>query len=384
MIIEILWLVMLAVNTLPYGAYIMYITRVARNMRWNIRIDPRYEPNLTVIVPTFEEELTIQTKLDNIADTDYPKKKMQVLIVDSASKDRTVSLAQDWSRQHPETRMQIITQHKREGMVNALNQALDHLSGDLVVKTDSDCLWYKDSLKNVVKYAADPSVGAVAGLHTIRASKENTCVKTERTYREFYDLLRIGESKLFSTVLYEGELMAVKRELLVKVGFDEHIGADDVPMALKMAELGYRAISAEDAYFIEKTPHSWKEKFRQKIRRGRHVFQALWKYKYLILKEDTVFHKLILPFETYIYVVNPFVTILFLILSIGMVLRYPWMLLLLIPILLVRRIRELFLTHLVNSIIMVLAVLAEIRRTEKTVWQKSVESREQIATVSAH
>ena len=89
-----------------------------------------------------------------------------------------------------------------------------------------------------LRYINDPQVGSVAGLHIITSAKETNSVKTERTYREFYAWLRIGESKLYSTVLYEGELMLVKKRLIVNVGFDEEIGGDDVPLALRLAEEG--------------------------------------------------------------------------------------------------------------------------------------------------
>jgi cellulose synthase/poly-beta-1,6-N-acetylglucosamine synthase-like glycosyltransferase len=375
MLLELLWLTVLGINVVPFGLYILYMKRIAKNKPWNIRIDPNYEPNVSVVIPTYEEEATIRRKLDNVAEVNYPKEKMEIIIVDSASKDRTVKLAQEWSREHPEIKMQIICQTERRGMVNALNEALKHMHRDIFVKTDADCFWLKDSLKKALKYIADPQVGSVASLHIIEASRETSSVKTEKTYREFYKWLRIGESKLYSTVLYEGELMLVKKEILDKIGFDEEIGGDDVPTALRMAEQGYRAITAEDAYFVEQTPYTWKEKFRQKTRRGRHVFQALWKYKYLIWKKKTAFHRLILPFETYIYVVNPFVTIMLAILSVAMIARYPWILLFAL-FLLIGKIREMFVTHFVNNWIMILAMSMEAKGKEKLTWHKIKEIRE--------
>lgn len=375
MLLELLWLSVLGINVVPFGLYILYMKRIAKNKPWNIRIDCNYEPNVSVVIPTYEEEATIKRKLDNVAEADYPKEKMEIIIVDSASKDKTVDLAQEWSKEHPKVKMQIICQVERRGMVNALNEGLKYMRGEVFVKTDADCLWLKDSLKNALKYMVDQQVGSVAGLHIIEASRETPSVKTERAYRELYRWLRIGESKLHSTVLYEGELMLVKREILDKIGFDEEMGADDVPTALRIAEQGYRAITAEDAYFIEQTPYTWKEKFRQKTRRARHVFQALWKYKYLIFKKKMAFHGLILPFETYIYVVNPFVIIPLVILSVAMVVRYP-LLLLLAPFLLISKVREMFVTHVVNSWIMLLAMSMEIKGKENVTWQKIDEIRE--------
>jgi cellulose synthase/poly-beta-1,6-N-acetylglucosamine synthase-like glycosyltransferase len=375
MLLELSWLIVVGASVVPFGLYILYMKRIVKKRPWNIRIDFSYEPYVSLIIPTYEEEAAIKRKLDNVAEVVYPREKIEIIIVDSASKDKTVLVAKKWAEEHPEFKTNIICQAERKGMVNALNEGLKNMQGDVFVKTDADCLWLGDSLKNALKYLADPQVGSVAGLHIIQANRETMPVKTERTYREFYKVLRIGESKLYSTVLYEGELMLVKREILEKIGFDEEIGGDDVPTALRVVEQGYRAISAEDAYFVEQTPHTWKEKFRQKTRRGRHVFQALWKYKYLNFKKKTAFHRLILPLEWFIYVINPLITIPLTILSAAMVIRYPWLLLFSV-FLLICRVRQIFVTFFVNNWIMILAMAMEAAGREKATWQKIGEIRE--------
>jgi cellulose synthase/poly-beta-1,6-N-acetylglucosamine synthase-like glycosyltransferase len=375
MILELVWSILVGVSVVPFGLYLLYMRKVAEHKSWNITMDSAYEPNISLAIPTYEEENIITRKLDNVAGLDYPKQKMEVIVIDSASNDKTVYLAREWSKKHPDIRTSIICQVERRGMVNAINEGLKNANGEIFIKTDADCQLLKESVRNAIKYMADPQVGSVAGLHIIEAGKETSSVKTERAYREFYTWLRIGESKLYSTVLYEGELMLVRKELLDRIGFDEDVGGDDVSTALRVSEQGYRAISAEDAYFIEQTPYSWREKFRQKIRRGRHVFQALWKYKYLIYQKKTSFHRLILPFETYIYVINPFFTLFLAIFSVAMVVKYSW-LLLLTPFLLISRIREMFITFFVSNWIMFSAILLEAAGKEKVTWQKIKEIRE--------
>jgi cellulose synthase/poly-beta-1,6-N-acetylglucosamine synthase-like glycosyltransferase len=344
-------------------------------------MDDLYEPTVSIIIPTYEEGATIRRKLDNIMQLDYPKAKMEIIIADSASKDNTINRVREWSAEHGEIKVITVQESERRGMVKALNEGLRYATGEIVVKTDADCLLFKDSLRNAMKYLADPKVGSVAGLHVIDAARQTSAVTVERTYRNFYRSLRIGESKLYGTVLYEGELMLVKRSLLDRVPFDESIGADDVPTALRMAELGYRAITAEDAYFREQTPYTWKIKLDQKIRRGRHVLQALWKYKHLLFKKNTPFHRIILPFEFYIYAVNPIITLIVAMLSVAMLFKYPWIGFM-STLLLIRSIREAFATHIVNSFIMVSAVVSELIGRERLTWNKIDEIREPVQSKS--
>jgi biofilm PGA synthesis N-glycosyltransferase PgaC len=381
LILELLWSISLSMAIVPTSFYILFMRKVARDKPWNVKTDSNYEPPLSIIIPTYEEAGSIVRKLDNVREVDYPKSKIDVTVVDSASKDDTLELVSRWVKEHPEIKTQIVREKERRGMVPALNHGLKYLSGEVVVKTDTDCYWRKDSLRNAVKYLADPRVGAVAGLNTLHTSRETATIKTERTYRSFYNWLRIGESKLLSSLLYEGELMLLQRKVIEKIGFDETVGADDLPTAIRLIENGHRAIVADDAFYVEQTPYSWKEKFRQKIRRGRHILQALWKYKYVVLKGKTVFHRFIYPFEAYIYIVVPLLTVPLLALSIAIMVRYPWFILLSL-LLLIGPVREMFLTFIVDNGIMLLAVLMELTGKEKVTWQKSDEIRESPTRVS--
>jgi cellulose synthase/poly-beta-1,6-N-acetylglucosamine synthase-like glycosyltransferase len=355
--------------------YALFMRRIARGKKWDIATDPKYEPTLSIMIPTYEEGATILRKLDNVAEVEYPREKLDVNVVDSASTDDTVSLVLEWARLHPEIRTRVICEKERKGMVHALNYGLGYLNGEIVVKTDADCLWATDSLRNAVKYLADPKIGSVAGLNSLQSRKETLAVKTEKTYRGIYNWLRIGESKLYSSVLYEGELMLLKRRVIEAIGFDEDIGADDLPTAIRLTENGYRAIVVDDAFYFERTPHSWREKFQQKIRRGRHILQGLWKYKRVMFKKKTVFHRVILPFETYIYIVNPLITIPLFLSSVAIVVRYPWSLLL-ASVLLIPQARDAFAAYIINNLIMVLSVFMEIGSREKVTWHKTQETRE--------
>lgn len=89
MLLELSWLITLGIDCIPLIFYILYMKKIAKNKPWNITMDYNYEPNVSVIIPTYEEEAIIRRKLDNVAEVDYPKEKMEIIIVDSASKDKT-------------------------------------------------------------------------------------------------------------------------------------------------------------------------------------------------------------------------------------------------------------------------------------------------------
>src|SRR5437879_12558693 len=107
----------------------------------------------------------------------------------------------------------------------------------------------------------------------------------ENSYRSIYRAVRIGESKIHSTPVAEGEIQLFRRADLP--GFDTRIGGDDTDAALSMVEKGLRAISAEDVVFVEPTPSVWRDRFRQKIRSGQHVVQAFLAHRGLFTERST-------------------------------------------------------------------------------------------------
>jgi len=48
---------------------------------WGLSISEDYKPYVTIIVPAYKEAKVIGKKIENIAWLDYPKHKLQVIIV---------------------------------------------------------------------------------------------------------------------------------------------------------------------------------------------------------------------------------------------------------------------------------------------------------------
>jgi len=198
----------------------------------------------------------------------------------------------------------------------------------------------------------------------------------ENSYRSIYRAVRIGESKIHSTPVAEGEIQLFRREDLP--GFDTRIGGDDTDAALAMVEKGLRAISAEDVVFFEPTPGVWGARFRQKIRRGQHVIQAFLGHRRLFTRRSTP-AGIIFPMEFFLYAVNPILFVPFAALTIWVVAIFPPVLYLslagLAVIVLVPSLRQMGATYLTNNVIMLAALYQEARGNKQLTWEKIEENR---------
>jgi len=297
----------LALATIHFGiplAYYWYLKKRWLPKPWNLNRDPSYTPKVTIIIPTYRESEYIEKKLDNLYQQDYPRDKVEVIVVDSASDDGTPELVKKWAKNHPEFKLTLLEEPIRRGMVLALNYALKHVSKDseIVVFTDADSFWEPSTLKHVVKYFADPSVGAVTTC--IALLEEDNYLET--TYRNYYNVIRVGESKIHSTPILNGTLVAFRRELLEEIGgLPTYTGNNDSTPASLIAFMGYRAIQIDDT--VVKEPIRRGQAMR-KIRRAQHlILHFIYTKRYakkLGLYRKTIFGK-IWKIEAYLHLINP-------------------------------------------------------------------------------
>ena len=300
----------LVLVTIHFGtplAYYWYAKTRWLPKPWNIRVDENYRPKVTVMVPTYNEAGFIEKKLNNIYEQEYPKDKLEVIIVDSASDDGTPELVRKWASGHPNMNLKLIEEGERRGKALALNLALKQARGDIVIIADADAWWpSRNTLKEVVKWFADPVVGAVSCL---KKPANAGVMGVEEGYRRYYNMLRLAESKAWSTPIFHGELAAFRKNLLEGIGgFPTDIGADDSHTATLIALRGHRSIIPEGICVTEEVPrdlsyHLWR------TRRAQHLIQHFLK---TVKHQETMAPKSFAPIitiEAFLHLANPWILI---------------------------------------------------------------------------
>jgi biofilm PGA synthesis N-glycosyltransferase PgaC len=105
-----------------YASYYLYISKVIKTGRKE-QERSGFRPRITVIVPTYNDAQTIHDKLVNLVEQSYPSDLMEILMIDSASKDETVNIARKFFSEHPELRTKLIVEDERRGKSTAINKA---------------------------------------------------------------------------------------------------------------------------------------------------------------------------------------------------------------------------------------------------------------------
>lgn len=128
-------------------------------------------PSVSVIVAARNEEHNMDACLQGLASLRYPGGEMEIIVVDDQSTDSTAEIISSWCDRVPHMRMLETTGtvHDLKGKANAIAQAIEKSTGEIILTSDADCVvpaqWVEDT---VAQY--DEHTGCVCGFTLIRGT----------------------------------------------------------------------------------------------------------------------------------------------------------------------------------------------------------------------
>jgi cellulose synthase/poly-beta-1,6-N-acetylglucosamine synthase-like glycosyltransferase len=244
---------------------------------------PQALPSYSLIIPTKNEESVIRRCLDGILNIDYPKEKLQVIIVDGNSTDSTIEICNEFQQKNPQT-IQIITEQTTCGKPAALNLALTHATGDIVAVFDADSVPEPDVLSKASAYFNDQKIMAIQGMTTSINEKSNILTRViSMEEKAWFRMLMGGREKLQLFVPLTGSCQFVRRTVLQELGgWDDNSLTEDVELALRLVEKNHLIKYVPDICSGQETPANLKSLFKQRVRWYRGYMETAIKYGRLL------------------------------------------------------------------------------------------------------
>lgn len=131
-----------------------------------------YSPAVSIIVAARNEESKILNCLKSLNNLNYPREKLDIIIVNDQSTDRTREIVEDFIRDKHHFKLinSEISQTNLKGKVNAITQGIDISKGEILLFTDADCTVPTDWVKETVSYFTE-NVGIVGGYTFLKSKK---------------------------------------------------------------------------------------------------------------------------------------------------------------------------------------------------------------------
>jgi cellulose synthase/poly-beta-1,6-N-acetylglucosamine synthase-like glycosyltransferase len=344
------------------------LTRRAAGRSWNTKKDDAYLPSVSAIVPTYNECEVIEHKLANLAKLEYPEGLLQLVFVDSCSTDSTVDTIRDFIARNPRENTQLLIENERRGKSSALNTALQRCVGDIIVVSDADCFWPSKILLNSLPYLADPVVGAISGPKTLLNSKDTWVTRSEDRYLKTANLIKSGESKISSTLLFEGGFSAYKRGAFES--FDPyHTGSDDCGTVISCLEKNLRTIMVTEGEFFTTFPKDWNGRIEIKIRRSAQLVRVLQNYGRLLLKGAFRNERRTVLKNLLIYGLAPIVFPFLIAITVYLMVLFPPMTAILV-LFLIPKVNSYLTEVVLNYMIMLYSMISTLSNRTFSIWKK--------------
>ncbi len=116
-------------------------------------------PEVSLLISCFNEEAVMREKLDNCLVLDYPKDKLEIVVVSDASTDGTDEIV----REYADRGIRLVRQSENLGKTLALNLAVPEARGSIIVFSDANAIYKPDAINKLVRNFNDESVGYVVG-----------------------------------------------------------------------------------------------------------------------------------------------------------------------------------------------------------------------------
>ncbi|MDO8593803.1 MAG: glycosyltransferase [bacterium] len=249
-------------------------------------------PSVAVIVPCWNEASTVAATCDSLLALEYPKEKLEIILVDDGSTDATRE-AMARFREHPQVR---IINKENGGKHTALNAGIALTRAELVGCLDADSFVEPDALREIIACFDDPQVVAATAAMSVH-KPGNILQHMQNAEYTFGITLRHAFASVNGLYVTPGPFSFYRRAIVEKLGgFRYGHQTEDMEMALRIQHAGYGIENAPRARVYTKAPATIASLVKQRTRWiSGFLRNILGEYRSLIGSRHGVLGFLVLP-----------------------------------------------------------------------------------------
>jgi cellulose synthase/poly-beta-1,6-N-acetylglucosamine synthase-like glycosyltransferase len=238
-------------------------------------------PSVSVFVPAHNEEDVIEDSLTALLHVDYPQDKLQIVIVNDRSTDKTTEIANALAERYAGRIVHFHRTSGKPGKSSALKEAAErHSTGDIILVFDADYLPGRGLIKQLASPFFDPEVGLVMG----RVVPVNTGANL---LTRLLDMERAGgyqvdqQARMNMGLLpqFGGTVGGIRQAALRDIGgWREDSLAEDTDLTYRGLLKGWKTVYQNRSECYEEVTENWPARIRQIMRWAKGHNQTLYRY----------------------------------------------------------------------------------------------------------
>ncbi|MEI7709160.1 MAG: glycosyltransferase [bacterium] len=242
--------------------------------------DSGYHPSVTIIVPCFNEDKSVEKTVRSLLNLDYPKDNFNIIVVDDGSTDATWEILQKFKS---DKNVKLI--HKENGgKYTALNLGLQHVDTEFFSCLDADSIVDPSAMKKIMRYFLKPEIMAVIP----SALVINPITFIQKAQKAEYNMA-VFFKRIFSLIgglhVTPGTLPVYRKKVVETIGEFKHgHNGEDMEMAFRMQKNYLQIVQCREAIVYTIPPHSIKMLYKQRVRWLSAFLQNIIDYRGMLLK----------------------------------------------------------------------------------------------------
>jgi cellulose synthase/poly-beta-1,6-N-acetylglucosamine synthase-like glycosyltransferase len=232
-----------------------------------------FEPEVTLIVPAYNEASILAAKVNNCLALDYPADKLKLLFITDGSTDASGKVLAAFPM------VQHLHVPERGGKSMAENRSMQYVHTPYVIFTDCNTMLNPEAVRAMIRHYQDPKVGAVSGEKVV-LNDGSASGSGEGLYWKYESFLKRCDSKICSLMGAAGELVSFRTELFKPLEHDTIL--DDFVQSMRIVGAGYRVVYEPKAYAMEPPSTSLTEEMGRKVRICAGGWQSMARLTFLL------------------------------------------------------------------------------------------------------
>jgi len=241
------------------------------------------EPTVSALMVVRNEESLIASKLKNVLALEYPRSKLEVVVVSDGSNDDTPAILEQFSQ---DPRVRAIIKPAPCGKASGLNDAVESACGDVLLFTDARQQIEPGALNYLIENFADPAVGAASGELMLGDPTNGETGKGMGMYWQIEKKIRELESASGSVPGATGAIYCARRALLEPL--PEGTILDDVLLPMQVVRKGFRVVFDSRARAWDSPDLGGSREFGRKVRTLSGNYQLVQLAPWLLTADNKI------------------------------------------------------------------------------------------------
>jgi glycosyltransferase involved in cell wall biosynthesis len=221
-------------------------------------------PTVSIVIPTLNEGAYIERCLKAVSELDYPKDRLTVTVVDSGSKDETVSKARKFGA--------LIYQIEPKTISSSRNLGAEKSSSDIIAFLDADCVVSPDWLKKAVTHFQNANNVAVGSYPSVLANEANALQQL---------LAKVARGTTCrKTDWLPSANFIVRRSAFERVsGFDENLTTcEDADIGYRLKSVGEMIWDPSVTVYHLREPRTYTDLFKKEVWRSKDNLSGFFRH----------------------------------------------------------------------------------------------------------